>query len=462
MAQVRLPAVAGRFYPADPALLRQDVDSLLAGAASPAQTATPKVLVAPHAGYIYSGPLAARAYRQLEGHTQSIRRVILLGPSHRVGFQGIASTSATHYRTPLGDVPLDTEGLERIRALPGVHQRDAAHGPEHSLEVHLPFLQRCLENFSLLPLVVGDASPGQVGAVIEALWGGPETLLVISSDLSHFLDYDQACSRDSSTAQRIEARATDLRGEEACGARPLNGLLSVLKQRGLDIRRLGMNNSGDTAGDRSRVVGYGAWVVDAEETNSVDAKQQPEQERLGLAARQQLLHLARSAIHHGLHGKGELSFPLERFDAELHKPRASFVTLNLRGALRGCIGSLAASRPLLADVVHNAGAAAFRDRRFKPLTAGEYPAVDLHISVLSPPRIIDVESRQALLDYLQPGIHGLVLQEGNKRSTYLPSVWEKIPDRDRFVSELRAKAGLPRQGWSDAMQVSVYTTDEFS
>ncbi len=461
MNQVRQPAVAGRFYPADPALLRQDVDSLLSAAGSQAPAAPPKVLVAPHAGYIYSGPLAACAYRQLDGQSDNIRRVILLGPSHRVGFRGIASTSASHYRTPLGDIPLDTEGLERIRALPGVHERDAAHGPEHSLEVHLPFLQRCLSSFRLLPLVVGDASPEQVGAVIEALWGGPETLLVISSDLSHFLDYDQARSRDSNTAQRIEAMVTDLKGEEACGARPLNGLLGVLKQRGLAIRRIGMNNSGDTAGDRTRVVGYGAWVVDAETAKCTD-QQHADQDRLGLAARQQLLHLARSAISHGLHGKGNLDIPLEHYDAELRQPRASFVTLNLRGALRGCIGSLTATRPLLADVVHNAGAAAFRDRRFKPLTASEYPAIDLHISVLSPPRAIDVESRQALLDVLRPGVHGLVLQEGNKRSTYLPSVWEKIPDPERFVSELRAKAGLPRQGWSSAMQVSLYTTDEFS
>ncbi len=457
MISVRQPAVAGRFYAADPGVLRQDVDSLLAATDTPAPTAPPKVLVAPHAGYIYSGPLAGRAYCQLQGNAAGITRVILLGPSHRVGFQGIATTAASHYRTPLGDIPLDTAGLAQIASLPGVHQRDAAHGPEHSLEVHLPFLQRCLGRFRLLPLVVGDASPEQVAAVIDALWGGPETLLVISSDLSHFLDYEQARQRDARTAQRIESLATDLHGEEACGARPLNGLLRVLKQRGLAIRRIGLNNSGDTAGERSRVVGYGAWAVDAELSVSAD----PGQDKLGLAERQQLLHLARSAISHGLYANSELEVPVERYPASLQEPRASFVTLHLQGALRGCIGSLIASRSLLADVAHNAGAAAFRDRRFKPLSRREFPAIDLHISVLSPPRRIEVESRQALLDYLQPGVHGLLLEDGKHRATYLPSVWEKLRDPGRFLSELRAKAGLPRDGWSDSIRASVYTTDEF-
>ncbi len=461
MNSVRHAAVAGRFYPADPTVLQQGVDSLLAAAQPLPDSAPPKALVVPHAGYVYSGPVAADAYRLLENSKTPFTRVILLGPAHRVGFKGIAASSATHYRTPLGDVPLDQQALAGILDLPGVHTRDAAHAQEHSLEVHLPFLQRSLGRFQLLPLVVGDAPPEQVAAVIEALWGGPETLLVVSSDLSHFLDYDRARSQDANTARRIEALATDLRGEEACGCRPLNGLLRVLKARGLTVRRLAMNNSGDTAGDRDRVVGYGAWsVTEAEPPARVG--DDTGTDSLGLAQRQQLLHLARLAIGHSLSGQGNLDIPLKQYDPSLHVERASFVTLNLDGALRGCIGSLTPTRPLLVDVLHNATAAAFKDRRFKPLSAPEYAHIELHISVLSPARPLAVSSRAELLEQLRPGVHGLVLAEAGKRATYLPSVWDKLPEPERFVSELRVKAGLPREGWSADTAVSIYTTEEFS
>lgn len=458
MTSVRHAAVAGRFYPADPAVLQRDVDSLLAAAPAPQDASPPKALVVPHAGYIYSGPVAAGAYRLLQNSASPYTRVILLGPSHRVGFKGIATSSAEAYRTPLGDVPLDRDALASIADMAGVHTRDAAHAPEHSLEVHLPFLQRSLGQFQLMPLVVGDANPGEVASVIEALWGGPETLLVISTDLSHFHDYQTAREMDACTARRIEALDNNLHGQEACGCRPLNGLLTVLKQRGLSIHRLAMNNSGDTAGDLNRVVGYGAWsVAEAKATQTEE-----ESEQLGLVQRQQLLHLARMAIGHGVANKGNLEVSLDHYDPGLRLQRASFVTLNLNGALRGCIGSLTATRPLLVDVLHNAGAAAFKDRRFKPLSAAEYPHIDIHISVLSPARPVEVGSRAELLALLEPGVHGLVLQEGAKRATYLPSVWEKLSDPERFVSELRAKAGLPRQGWSKDTRVSIYTTDEFS
>jgi hypothetical protein len=463
MSSVRNAAVAGQFYPAEAAQLQCDVDALLAKArrAAPQSHNVPKVLVVPHAGYVYSGAVAAAAYASLDRGKAELTRVVLLGPSHRLGFAGIATSSAAAYRTPLGEVPLDREAIAAIGALPGVHTRDEAHAPEHSLEVHLPFLQRCLHSFSLVPLVVGDAVPERVADVIEALWGGSETLIVISSDLSHFLSYAEACDKDARTARRIEARETSLGGDEACGCRPLNGLLTVLRRRGLSIQRIAMNNSGDTAGDRRRVVGYGAWRVDENKAAKNAADPDAESETLSLAQRQQLLHLARSAISQGFSGDGEINVPLADFDAGLKARRGSFVTLNQRGQLRGCIGSLAASRPLLVDVAHNARAAAFRDPRFKPLTATEYASIDVHISVLSPARPVQVRSRRELIDFLQPGVHGLILQQGKHRATYLPSVWEKIADSDRFIAELRAKAGLPRGGWSDELQVSVYTTEEF-
>lgn len=460
MVSVRNAAVAGQFYDGDPDRLQASVDALLSQAQTDAPC--PKVLVAPHAGYIYSGPVAAEVYARLCNAGQRIRRVVMLGPSHRVGFRGIATSSAHAFNTPLGDVALDRDALARISGLPGVHERDEAHALEHSLEVQLPFLQRSLGEFRLVPLVVGDASAEEVAGVIEALWNGPETLLVISSDLSHYLPYPDARARDENTARRIESLEADLGGDEACGCRPLNGLMTVLKRRGLEIERVAVLNSGDTAGDRSRVVGYGAWVVNERSAAAVDPDSGSvgDDTRLSLAQRQQLLHLARSAIRHELSGQGDVT--LSGYDRALQVKRGSFVTLNLAGQLRGCIGNLAATRPLLLDVAHNAGAAAFRDPRFRPLSEEEYTRVDLHISVLSPARELGLTSREALVEFLEPGVHGVILEQGGRRATYLPSVWDKLPDPEIFIGELRAKAGLAREGWSSDTRVSVYTTEEFS
>ncbi len=259
----RPAAVAGMFYPAETATLERVVAELLDAAPigeDGAEEGT-KAIIAPHAGYQYSGPTAAHAYRLLGSHREHIRRVVLLGPAHRVYLQGMALPSVDAFTTPLGNVPIDTDAVGQVRALPGVRISDEAHADEHSLEVHLPFLQTVLDNFQLVPIVVGVCSPPEVRAVLEALWGGDETAIVVSSDLSHFHSYDDAQAIDASTTARIENRATTLEGEEACGAYALNGLLLAAKARGMNVRTLDVRNSGDTAGDRRRVVGYGAYAL---------------------------------------------------------------------------------------------------------------------------------------------------------------------------------------------------------
>lgn len=260
MSRIRQPAVAGLFYPSDPEELRSQVDRFLDQAES-ADVPPPKALIAPHAGYIYSGPVAATAYARLKKERDAINRVVLLGPSHRVGFFGLAASSAEFFRTPLGDVPVDREAVKRVLQLPQVHEMDEAHLMEHSLEVHLPFLQETLECFSLVPLVVGDAGPEEVAEVLEALWGGPETLIVISSDLSHYHDYDTARDMDSAVSEAIEALKPERVGYEgACGRNPINGLLRVASRKGMKAETIDLRNSGDTAGPKDRVVGYGAYV----------------------------------------------------------------------------------------------------------------------------------------------------------------------------------------------------------
>ncbi|GMQ91638.1 MAG: hypothetical protein BMS9Abin11_0947 [Gammaproteobacteria bacterium] len=260
MGTVRQPAVAGLFYPAQAALLQQQVLQYLQQATTTGPR--PKALVVPHAGYVYSGPVAASAYHLLQPLAETIKRVVLLGPSHRVAFSGLAMSSAGAFHTPLGDIPLDSEAHEVIRDFPGVRVFDRAHAEEHSLEVHLPFLQSVLSRFTLVPLVVGDASTEEVGLAIEALWGGEETLVVVSSDLSHYHDYETARRLDMATTRAIESLQTEpLQGEQACGCRPINGLLYVVRKLGLSIRAIDVRNSGDTAGARDRVVGYGAYVI---------------------------------------------------------------------------------------------------------------------------------------------------------------------------------------------------------
>jgi AmmeMemoRadiSam system protein B len=259
MAAVRESAVAGQFYPADPAVLRTTVASLLEDVGAP-EGPPPKAIIAPHAGYIYSGPVAASAYALLRPHRDLYRRVVLLGPCHYVGVRGLAMSAAKFFRTPLGDIPVDHAFVEE-HCDPGLTINDATHRPEHSLEVHLPFLQSVLADFTLIPIVVGDAQPDEVAAVLDQLWNGPDTLIVVSSDLSYYLPYEEARLRDSATCRSIERLQTeDIGPYDACGCHAVNGLLEVARYRHLRISTLDLRNSGDTAGPKDRVVGYGAWI----------------------------------------------------------------------------------------------------------------------------------------------------------------------------------------------------------
>lgn len=256
---IRPPAVAGTFYPSSPAELRDLIDGLLAGITLPARARQPKAIVVPHAGYVYSGPIAASAFARLAPFAARIRRVVLVGPAHRVDLDGLASPGASMLRTPLGNVPVDVDALA---GLAGVEVDPIAHAREHSLEVELPFIQRVLPHARVVPLAVGHATPEQVGRTLEALWGGDETVVVVSSDLSHDLPYDAGRERDRATAAHIVALdERPLRGDEACGAAGINGLAWVARRKGLVCELLDLRSSGDTAGGRREVVGYGAFAL---------------------------------------------------------------------------------------------------------------------------------------------------------------------------------------------------------
>lgn len=429
---LRPPAVAGQFYPAAAEALAAEVESRLGEVASDdLPAAPPKAVIAPHAGYLYSGAIAGTAYAPFLGRGAGIRRVVLLGPSHRVAFRGLAVSGAHGFATPLGVVPVDRAAVARALALPGVTVNEAAHEHEHGLEVQLPFLQRLFANFSLVPIVVGDADGPTVARVLEALWGGPETLIVISSDLSHYCDYAAARRLDAAAARAIETlRPEDLSAAQACGQRPILGLLD--RARALDLRATttDLRNSGDTAGPRDRVVGYGAWLFE-------DAGRA----RLSDAHRARLVAAARDAIRHGLHHDTAPTIDSDDLPGPLRALRASFVTLTLDGALRGCIGSPAPNAPLLADVATNAYKAAFADPRFAPVDEAVAARLEIGISILGTPRDIPAATEDALRAALRPGHDGLILETDGRRVLFLPQVWDHLRDPGAFLAALKEKAG---------------------
>ena len=444
--QVKESAVAGYFYPADVNELQHMVSDMLSGIS--VKSAPPKALVAPHAGYIYSGPIAAKAYASLSPVRSTIKRVILLGPAHRVYLKGMAISSATHFATPLGEISIDNELKKRVSGFPQVNVINKAFAQEHSLEVHLPFLQTVLEDFTLLPIVVGEANEKEVAEVLESVWGGNETLIVISSDLSHFHDYKTAKQLDNATATAIKTAQYEKIGpQQACGCRGVSGLLKIAKQRNLEIDIVDVRNSGDTAGGHDRVVGYGAFTFHEPTTLS------KEKQKL-------LIDIAYASIAHGLKHNLPLIPKLEDYSPVYAEARGLFVTLNLNDNLRGCIGNTEPAYPLIIAATRNAYNAAFCDHRFNKLSASEFEKIDLSISVLTPKKEIFFDSDKDILAQLRPGVDGLIISSGACSATFLPAVWEKLPSTEVFLTQLKHKAGInpahvPERAW-------VYQSDHYS
>jgi AmmeMemoRadiSam system protein B/AmmeMemoRadiSam system protein A len=447
MATIRPAAVAGLFYPDDPIELKRTLADLLGHARAFELGLQAKALIVPHAGYIYSGPIAATAYAQITGLRGRIRRVVLLGPTHRVAVRGLALPDADRFATPLGEVTLDRAGMQSLADLPQVSRSAAAHQLEHSLEVQLPFLQQVLGDFQLLPLAVGEATPDEVAAVLERVWGGDETLIVISSDLSHFLPDALARQIDRKTVDAIAAMNPHLNHEQACGATPVNGLLLAARQHGLRAVELDVRNSSDTAGDPDRVVGYASFAFIPQRDPA------SEQDEKGAT----LLKLARAEIGQQL---GH-SLPSPPPSDWLARPGASFVTLTKNGDLRGCIGSLEPHRPLGEDVRANALAAAFRDPRFMPLSREEFNDIRVEVSLLSPTEALTVSSEEQAVSALRPGIDGVVFEYAYHRSTFLPQVWEQLPEPAEFLAHLKRKAGLPLDFWAADVRLSRYTVSKW-
>ena len=447
---VREPAVAGRFYSDDPARLRGVVQRLLGEGIGSAPGSSPAALIAPHAGYVYSGPTAGAGWATLAGAETPPDRIVLVGPSHRVqvGGSGVGVSSAKAWRTPLGDVPVDRAAADALVDDGLAVVADEAHAPEHSLEVHLPFLLEALGPVPVVPLVTGRCPAEAAAAALRRLWDDTGTVVVVSSDLSHYLPEPEARARDDRTLVAVvEGRVDDIGPEDACGRTAIGGLLLAARSHGIAPSLVAVATSADTAGDAARVVGY-ASVAFTPPPPLTDAE------------RAWLVERARAALLHEV-GTGEPD-PLDDPDVpgRLRLLGASFVTLRRAGRLTGCIGSLEAARPLWRDVVHNARAAAFEDPRFEPLAAEDLPDLGVKVSVLSATEPLPGE-RDALAAALRPGVDGVLIEAEGQRGTFLPSVWDAVPSTDRFLTALLTKAGLPDDDWPAGLRAARYTTDEF-
>ena len=453
---IRPPAIAGTFYPADAHTLAGMIDQCLASARD--DGLSPKALIAPHAGLIYSGPVAGSAYKSIARRASEITRVVLLGPPHRVAVPKFCVPAATAFRTPLGDVPLDLDGIATALTVPGVEQSDIPHAEEHSLEIHLPFLQRVLGDFTLVSVLVGGPSPQETDALLKALWGGPETLVVISSDLSHYHDYDGANQRDQAFRRHVETLSLEkIEDEQACGRFPVKGLLNRARALDLRVTTLDVRNSGDTGGrdNRDRGVGYGSWALEY-----AGSARLPDDDRA------LLIDGARRSIANGLKNGRPARVQHGTFSPALETFRATFVTLNQNGSLRGCIGSILPHRSLIEDVATNAHKAAFSDPRFPQLTAAEIGSLDLSVSILSNARPIAFGSEAEAIDALQPDVDGVILEADgpdgqSRRGRFLPQVWETVPKAEQFLRHLKAKAGLPQDYWDSSIRLWRYTTETF-
>ena len=468
--RVRAPAVAGLFYPGDAAALSKGVEGLLA-AAPQHHISRLKALLCPHAGYEFSGPTAAIAYKLLVG--RDVQTVVVMGPSHHALFQGACIPNADAYQTPLGLTPISPKAKTLALVPPFVLEprcmvqrpswwrqgptpapetgQDTPETWEHSVEVQAPFLQKALKSFNLLPVVIGEADPAQVA---QALVGSldDKTIVIASSDLSHFHSYPIAKELDDRCVKAVCDLDIDaMAAQEACGKTPILTLLHLARQKGWKAQWLDYRNSGDVTGQKGSVVGYAAVAFYA-----------PAPENLMAAERTYLLALARRTLTNVTAGGSVSAAAATDVPPKLLERKACFVTLTKDGALRGCIGHLTALEPLHQAVADNARNAALRDPRFPPVQADELGKIRIEISVLTEPQPLAFSSPEDLLRKLHPNEDGVLLHFGPRTATFLPQVWAQLPDKVEFLEHLSQKAGREASAWRGRdVSVSIYHVECF-
>jgi pyruvate formate lyase activating enzyme len=444
------PQVAGKFYPEEPSILSATVDNIMNAATPPKMQ--PKAIIAPHAGYVYSGEIAANAYKTVEPYADKIKKIVLFGPAHRAPVKGICIPKYDALLTPLGPVTINKDGLKALRALDCVYEDNMPFQGEHDIEVQLPFIQRVFEHAEIIPALIGQTTPEQAAEALSAVWGGEETLIIISSDLSHFESYDDTYKLDNAAAIAIETlNPAALNDKQACGRHAIRGLLLEAQRRQMRATTLDLRNSGDTAvGDKNRCVGYGAFIFEYNDTIKTDPV---------LAGH--MLTVAKTMIVQTAKKGGEKAeLQLKGVPRTLTNQRGVFVTINKNGNLRGCYGSFIPNKPIILDIAEQAYNAGFNDPRFPKITLDELKDCDIGLSILSIPGPFEFSSEADLLAKMRPDIDGLILKDGRNQGLFLPQVWESLKTPEDFLKGLKRKAGLPEDHWSDTLTIQRFTAEK--
>jgi len=465
---IRKPVWAGQFYPALKTELEKQIQELTEKAKKtpfhPPAGKSLKAIIMPHAGYIYAGLTAAHVSLAIKN--TPFAKVILLGPDHRIGFENCAISDVTAYQTPLGLVPIHKDAAKLRRESSLFTSIPASDTIEHSLEVPLPFLQQYLSTFELVPIVVGyPKSIDRIASAISPIVDN-QTLIVVSSDLSHFLPYKDAVHKDHETIDMIlnkksaQLAKSNLR---ACGIAPILILLNLANQYDWQPVLIHYSNSGDTTGDKSKVVGYAAIAFYG---NNPASHIQDNVNSISEDQGKTLLKLARHTIMKALdiniNASEATSLGSALKQDIFQTEKGTFVTLTINGNLRGCIGNISPHGTLLESVKRNATYAAFHDPRFEPLTAKEFKKVHIEVSILTEPKPLQYKNSADLISKLRPNIDGVIIQKDRASATFLPQVWRQLPDPHLFLSHLCRKAGLHPDTWEKSpLDVFTYQVQYF-
>lgn len=439
MANVKKEYAAGSFYPADKEELKKFID-ILAEQNKPDSDYKTRAIIAPHAGYIFSGGLAVKCYQYLD---KDVKNIFVIAPSHYARIFGCVTSDYDAFSTPLGEISVNKALVNDLE----YDINNDAFAKEHSVEVHLPFIKAFFPDAQMIPILYGCEDYNNLTKLIDKYWDNKENAFVISSDLSHFYPARETVKTDNYTAELIENNEIkNIEAEMACGAVGICALMEFAKERGFTLIRAGLTNSSEATGDTSRTVGYGGWFL----------YEGIKDEYIKNYHDELVKNICRRSIEGGLQLGNSLP---ENYPDVLCEYGACFVTLELNGNLRGCIGSIIAHRPLITDLIKNAHAAAFSDPRFEPLTIDEFQNLDISISLLSKPQRIEFTDENDLLSKIAPFKDGIIIRDQSHQAVYLPEVWKQLPDKIEFMKSLKRKAGMKEDVFEETFEAfRFYTT----
>lgn len=429
MTKIKPPSVAGMFYSSDAKTLKSQIKVFKEN--SRTYEYKTRAVIVPHAGLVYSGQLAYQGLSQLQ---DNLRTLIIFAPAHRVGFQGLALSSYDEWQTPLGNIRLNKEIINNLQKGFSLEYNDSAFEPEHSVEIQIPMIQSLFNNVEIVPILAGQTTVDSIENIITKYWDDDSIGFVISSDLSHFLNNNDAEQLDNLTADMIESGdVSQFQHKQACGATGICALTEFANKNRYSLIRCGLINSSLTTKDETSVVGYGCWFLYEGERNNFLKKYYSNE----------ILKICEQAI------KREY---IDTYPIPLDSKGACFVTLEKQGHLRGCIGSIIAHRSLILDLVNNSQAAAFKDPRFNPVNEEEIQDLSYAVSLLSHPKKMQFTSEEDLLSQIEPFKDGIIIKDGNYQAVYLPSVWEQLPIKEEFLQSLKLKAGMPANYFSETFE----------